>query len=74
VIAGFLGIAAFDSNSREALSVSGVLRAMQDQTYGGTLLGIAALGLIAFGCFEIIEAAVRSTYKSKLKRQPRSAA
>ena len=74
VIGGFLGIAAIDSNSREALSVSGVLRAMQDQTYGGTLLGIAALGLIVFGCFEIIEAAVRSTHKSKLKRQPRSAA
>jgi len=74
MIGGFLAAAAFDSRSWEALSVSGVLRAMQDQSHGEVFLGIAALGLIAFGCFEIIEAAVRSAHKSKLKRQPRSAA
>lgn len=55
----FLSIAAYDSNSFEAVSLSGVLRAMQNQAYGGVLLGVAALGLLAFGFFEIIEAAAR---------------
>ncbi|HEX4408197.1 MAG TPA: DUF1206 domain-containing protein [Xanthobacteraceae bacterium] len=56
----FLGNAAFDANSREAVGLAGVLRAMQHQSYvGGALLGIAALGLLAFGLFEIFEAAVR---------------
>jgi hypothetical protein len=54
-----LGIAAFDANSGEAVGLAGVLRAMQHQAYGGVLLGIAALGLLAFGFFEIIEASVR---------------
>jgi hypothetical protein len=54
-----LGIAAFDSNSHEAVGLAGVLRAMQHQAYGGVLLGIAALGLLAFGFFEIIEATTR---------------
>jgi len=55
----FLGIAAYDANSREAVGLAGVLRAMQHQSYGGVLLGIAALGLLAFGFFEIIEANAR---------------
>lgn len=55
----FLGYAAFDADSREAVGLAGVLRAMQQQTYGGVLLGIAALGLLAFGLFEIIEAVAR---------------
>jgi hypothetical protein len=32
---------------------------MQHHAYGGVLLGIAAIGLLAFGFFEIIEATVR---------------
>jgi hypothetical protein len=52
----FLTIAAYDSNSREAVSLAGVLRAMQEQEHGGVLLAIAALGLLAFGLFEILEA------------------
>ncbi len=59
MIGAFLGVAAYSSNSFEAVSLSGVLRAMQNQAYGGVLLGIAALGLLAFGFFEIIEAATR---------------
>ena len=56
LIGCFLTIAAYDSNSREAVSLAGVLRAMQEQTHGGVLLAIAALGLLAFGLFEILEA------------------
>ncbi|MFZ1920986.1 MAG: DUF1206 domain-containing protein, partial [Xanthobacteraceae bacterium] len=56
MIGVFLGIAAYNSDSFEAVSLAGVLRAMQHQSHGGILLGIAALGLLAFGLFEIIEA------------------
>jgi len=54
-----LGIAAYHANSREAMGLAGVLRAIQHQAHGGGLLGIAALGLLAFGFFEIIEATAR---------------
>jgi Domain of Unknown Function (DUF1206) len=59
MIGVFLGVAAYNSNSFEAVSLAGVLRAMQQQAHGGVLLGVAALGLLAFGFFEIIEAAAR---------------
>jgi hypothetical protein len=55
----FLAIVAYDSDSRQAVGLAGVLRAVQHQAYGSVLLGIAALGLLAFGFFEIIEAAAR---------------
>jgi hypothetical protein len=65
MIGGFLGFAAYDSNSREAVGLAGVLRAMQEQTYGAVLLTLAALGLVAFGAFEIIEAAARRAQAKK---------
>jgi len=55
----FLAIAAYDGNSREVGGLASVLRAMQHYAYGGVLLGVAALGLLAFGFFEIIEATAR---------------
>jgi hypothetical protein len=67
----FLAGAAYDANSREAIGLAGALRAMQQQTYGGILLGLAALGLLAFGFFEIIEAAARSAEPPELARQPK---
>jgi hypothetical protein len=57
----YLGVADYDSDSRIALSLAGVLRAMQNQVYGGVFLAIAALGLLAFGFFEVIEAVARRT-------------
>jgi Domain of Unknown Function (DUF1206) len=65
MIGAFLGFAAYDSNSREAVGLAGVLRAMQEQTYGAVLLTLAALGLVAFGAFEIIEAAARRARAKK---------
>ena len=73
MIGGYLAIAAYDANSRQAVSLAGVLRAMQQQAYGGVLLGIAALGLLAFGFFEITEAAARRTAKLARQHKPRSA-
>ena len=64
-----LGIAALDSDSREAVGLAGVLRSMQHQANGGVLLGIAAVGLLAFGFFEIIAAATRHAAAVTSSRQ-----
>ena len=69
----FLGVAAYNSDSFEAVSLAGVLRAMQHQAHGGILLGIAALGLLAFGFFEIIEAATRRAIRGEAGRTGASA-
>jgi hypothetical protein len=58
----FLGAAAYDRDSQQAVSLSGVLRAMQNQEHGGVFLAIAALGLLAFGTFEIVASAVRRVH------------
>jgi len=62
----FLAFAAFEGNPREAVGLSGVLRTLQHQSYGGVLLAIAALGLLSFGGFEIMEAVVRRVRVPKL--------
>jgi hypothetical protein len=49
MMGAFLGFAAYDSNSQEALGLTGVLRKLQHQSYGELLLGIAGLGVLAFG-------------------------
>jgi hypothetical protein len=51
--------AAYDSNSQEALGLTGVLGKLQHQSYGELLLGIAGLGFLAFGGFEITKAKAR---------------
>ena len=52
-------------NAREAIGLTGALRTMQNQSYGAWQLGFAALGLLAFGLFEIIEAFARKIYTPK---------
>jgi len=70
MIGAFLGSAAYDANSREVVSLSGVLRAMQQQDHGGLFLGAAALGLLAFGVFEVIAAALRRSDPPNAKDTP----
>jgi hypothetical protein len=64
----FLGYAAYDYNSTEVVGVAGVLDSLQQQSYGRWILAVVALGLLAFGCFEIIEAFVRRVHAPKLAR------
>lgn len=59
MIGAFLSFAAYDGNSSEAVGMSGALVTLQRQPYGSVLLGLAALGLIAFAAFEFIEAWAR---------------
>jgi Domain of Unknown Function (DUF1206) len=55
----FLGIADYDYNSTEVIGVSGVLRTLQEQSYGRWMLAAAGFGLVTFGAFEIVEAYAR---------------
>jgi hypothetical protein len=55
----FPAFAAYDGNSRKVGGLASILRSMQHHAYGGVLLGIASIGLLAFGFFEIIEATAR---------------
>ena len=49
----FLVFAALHSHSSEAKGSGGALRFLQQQPYGSVLLGITALGLLAFGVYGI---------------------
>jgi hypothetical protein len=55
----FVLFAAINSNAREVKGFAGALSVIQQQPYGWVLLGITALGLLAFGAFNIAEAACR---------------
>ena len=57
MIGFFLLYAAFDSNSREVKGFAGALRLIQQQPHGSVWLGVTAAGLIAFGIYEVAEAA-----------------
>jgi hypothetical protein len=59
IIGGFLIIAAWHARSGEARGLDGVLAALQDQPYGWILLSLVALGLAAFGAFDLAQAAYR---------------
>jgi hypothetical protein len=59
LIGGFLISAALHSDATEAKGLYGALRALQHQPYGGILLGVTALGFMAFGAYELTEAAFR---------------
>lgn len=59
IIGAFLGFAAYQANAANVVGLPGALRTLQEQPYGGILLAVAALGLIAFGSFQFIEAWAR---------------
>ena len=60
VVFGIIGIfliqAALHSNAGEARGLSGALRALEQQSYGQWVLGIVALGLIAYGLYMLVTA------------------
>jgi hypothetical protein len=59
LIGVFLLLAAWRARSQDAEGVAGALRAIQEQRYGWILLGIVALGLVAFGVFNFVQARYR---------------
>ena len=59
VIGAFLIVAALHANPAEAKGVGGALRTVQQQAYGPILLAAVALGLIAYGAYQLILARYR---------------
>lgn len=59
LIGGFFIVAAWQQDPGEARGLSGALDALQQQPYGWVLLGLLALGLIAFGLYSVIESVYR---------------
>ncbi|MEJ2602527.1 MAG: DUF1206 domain-containing protein [Gammaproteobacteria bacterium] len=59
IIGGFFIAAAWQAQPEEAKSLGETLGTLQQQPYGSWLLGIVALGLIAFGLYSIMEAFYR---------------
>ena len=56
LIGAFLVFAAVTSDPSKAQGFGGALRTIQHQSYGDLLLGVAAIGLLAFGLFGMSEA------------------
>lgn len=59
MIAVFLLKAAYDYKANEAIGLDGALAKLYNGAYGGWLLGVVAVGLIAFGCFSLVDARYR---------------
>jgi Domain of Unknown Function (DUF1206) len=59
LIGTFLLKAAIEFDAKEAVGLDGALQRLSDQTYGAVLLGIVAVGLVAFGIYSIVDARVR---------------
>lgn len=59
VVGGFLATAAYQLDPSEARGLGGALLALQAQPFGRALFALVALGLAAFGAFEIAEARYR---------------
>jgi len=63
VVFGIIGVfliqAALHSNAGEARGLSGALRALEQQPYGQWVLGIVALGLVAYGFYMLVLARYR---------------
>jgi hypothetical protein len=59
VVGYFLVRAAVNVNAREARDIAGALRTLQQQPYGAWLLGVVALGLIAYGLLSFVDARYR---------------
>ena len=59
LIGAFLVRAAYDFNAHEAKGVGGTLRTLAAEPHGAWLLGITALGLIAYGLYDFVLARYR---------------
>jgi hypothetical protein len=59
LIGGFFVTAAVQHDASEARGLAGALRVLQEQPFGWVLLGILALGLLAFGAYSLLEAVYR---------------
>jgi hypothetical protein len=59
LIGAFVVKAAIDYDPREAIGLDGALQKLAHQTYGAWLLGLTAVGLLAYAIFCLVEARYR---------------
>ncbi|GAC1384306.1 MAG: DUF1206 domain-containing protein [Ktedonobacteraceae bacterium] len=59
IIGIFIMVAAFQHNASKAKGLDGALQELAHQFYGPLLLGIVALGLVAYGVYSFVEARYR---------------
>jgi hypothetical protein len=59
IIGIFLAVAAWRENPNEARGLGGALHALEEQPYGPWLLGVVAIGLSAYGIYELAKARYR---------------
>ncbi len=57
VVGGLICLAAFQSNSSQTIGIDAALKTLLGQPYGIWLLGIVAVGLMAFGLYSLLSAA-----------------
>jgi hypothetical protein len=57
LVGGLLCLAAYHSNSSQSISIDAALKALLGLPYGIWLLGIVAVGLMAFGVYSMLSAA-----------------
>lgn len=59
IIGGFIVRAALEHDPSEARGLDAAFRWLESQPYGTWLLGVVAVGLVAYGCFQIVMARYR---------------
>jgi hypothetical protein len=59
LIGVFLTKAAIEFDAQEAIGLDGALRKLAQQSHGQWLLGVTALGLIAYGIYCLVDARYR---------------
>ncbi len=59
VIGTFLILAALQSDPSQARGLGGALRALEQQSFGSLILGVVAIGLVAYGVFMLVAARYR---------------
>jgi hypothetical protein len=55
----FITKAALDYNAKEAIGLDGALQKLAQQSYGQWLLGLTAVGLIAYALYCLVDARYR---------------
>jgi hypothetical protein len=57
LVGGLISLAAYHSDPSQPVGIDAALKTLKDQPYGIWLLGIVALGLMAFGVYSMLSAA-----------------
>jgi hypothetical protein len=70
LIGVFVTTAAVDYRATAAKGLHGALQTLQHQPYGWLALGVTALGFIAFGAFQLVEARFRRVDTARQWRSP----